>query len=172
MSALFERHCIDQLSRENDYLSRENAELRAKVTELQEIGSKHVIERQHIRRYGNRDRRQSIVLAWATRMFGQCTTQLTERALRVVEEAIEVGQAAGLTKEQVQRLIDRVYSRPAGDVREELGGLLVTCLAICEVMRISGDDLERDEMERVLSLPEEKVREKHAQKVAEGVALG
>lgn len=158
---------LDQIER----LERDNLRLQARITELQVIGSKHVLERQARDRFGGRKRRQAVVLGWATRVFGSCTSSIKERALRLLEESIEVAQAAGLSEDTVRRMVDRVYFRSMGNLREEMGGLLVTALAMCEALGVDGDELERDEMERVLSLPESFVREKHEAKVRQGLAL-
>jgi NTP pyrophosphatase (non-canonical NTP hydrolase) len=152
-------------------IERENRELHTRVTELQTLGSKHVMERQARDRFGGRKRRQMVVFKWAARVFGACTLSPMERALRILEEAIEVAQAAGVSEDTTRRMADRVYSRSMGVLRDEVGGLLVTALAMCEVLGVDGDELERDEMERVLSLPESFVREKHDAKVRQGLAL-
>lgn len=156
----YERSLLDEIDR-----------LKARVTELQDVGSKLVLERQARDRFGGRKRRQAVVLGWAKRVFGSCVLSQKERALRILEEAIEVTQAAGINEDTVRRMVDRVYYRSVGNLREEMGGLLVTALAMCEVLGVDGDELERDEMERVLSLDESFIQEKHKAKVAQGLAL-
>ena len=54
-----------------------------------------------------------------------------ERTLRFTEEALELGQAAGLTKERLLELVEYVYSRPVGELRQEVGGVATTLTAFC-----------------------------------------
>lgn len=163
----YERDQIDEIER----LKQTVSELQTKVTELQTLGSKHVLERQAMNRFGGRRQRQRVVLGWASRVFGTVTCNVRERAFRLIEEAIEVAQAAGIEVNLVERILYRVYSREAGDVYKEMGGLLITTLAMCEMLNADADELERDELERILALPESLVREKHDHKRALGIAL-
>ena len=45
------------------------------------------------------------VLAWAADVFGPVATDRRERAVRLVEEAIEVAQAEGVPAEVVERVV-------------------------------------------------------------------
>ena len=56
--------------------------------------------------------RQREIGEWVLRVFGPAFWNRTERALRVCEEAIEVGQAFGLNKEVLHKLVDYVFDRP------------------------------------------------------------
>jgi len=51
------------------------------------------------------------------------------RVYRFMEEAMELGQALDVTKEQAQTLLDRVYGNPPGDVKQEVGGVVFTMFA-------------------------------------------
>lgn len=69
------------------------------------------------------DERQAIAGQWACRCFGeQVTADRKERALRVLEEAIELAQAEGIEVNQAANLVGYVYSRPPGEPSQELGG--------------------------------------------------
>lgn len=57
------------------------------------------------------------------------TYGLDERAFRMLEEALEVFQACGLKQDDVTKLADYVFSRPVGELDDELGGLLV-CISL------------------------------------------
>ncbi len=160
MSSSYERSLLDEIDR-----------LKARITELQDIGSKLALERQARDRFGGRKRRQSVVLNWAKRVLGDEAASVKERALRILEEAIEVAQAAGVGEDTTNRMVARVFYRQTGNLQAEVGGLLVTALAMCEAIGVDGDELERDEMERILSLSEDFVREKHQAKVRQGLAL-
>lgn len=113
---------------------------------------------------GARDRRQYRVWLWICDAFGQDSVQ--QRALRMLEEAIEAYQAACGEREQAHALIDYVFNKPAGTLQQELGGLGVTILGLAETARLSADAAERTEVARVLSLPLEHFRKRNAAKNA------
>lgn len=167
MSTDNERILLDEIERKDAAIEL----LTTRMTELQALGTKHVLERQAMNRYGSRNQRQRLVLRWATRVFGTITTRIEERAMRVVEEAIEVAQAAGISQNTVEKILYRIYGKEPGRIEEEMGGLLVTTLAMCEVLGAEADELERNEIERILALPEGRVQEKHETKRALGIAL-
>lgn len=145
--------------------------LRNQLIELQARNSRLVMERQLSNRYGDRRQRQRSVLAWAVRTFGEVTKSTKERALRLVEEAIEVGQAAGLSRAIVERLVERVYARDPGDLRKELGGVGVTLMAFAESIGESAEELDRDEIERIFGIDPAVFQTKHASKIEAGVAV-
>lgn len=145
------------------------SELEARVTQLQSEMSALVITHQTKQRYGSRANRQRTVFNWALRMFGERTRVVHERALRVLEEATELAQAAGVNEDTARRMIDRVFFKPKGDVRDELGGVMVTTLAMAEAMNLDADDLERNEIERVMAKPEADVRASQSSKCQMGL---
>lgn len=53
------------------------------------------------------------------------------RHWRFVEESIELAQACQVPKEDVLALVDYVYNKPPGEVYQEIGGVFVTLLALC-----------------------------------------
>lgn len=99
-----------------------------------------------------RDERQKVVVEWGTRCFGADHMQdRIVRAARFIEEAAELAQAVGLTKEHAIRAIDHVYSRDPGQPWQEAGGSAVTLMALCDAIGLSADDCERREIARCLS---------------------
>jgi NTP pyrophosphatase (non-canonical NTP hydrolase) len=116
--------------------------------------------------------RQLQAVAWATRCFGKANvTSVPERANRFLEEAIELAQACNVTEEQIHRLIKRVYGKPVGDQAQEVGGVGLTLLVLCEAIQIDADTAERNELNRVLAIAPEHFRDRHQRKVAEGIVL-
>lgn len=115
--------------------------------------------------------KQSDLLAWCVSTFGaQTALSPLERAARLVEEAIEVAQAAGLQRYQAMLTLHRVYDRPAGELRQEIGGCAFTLAALAEVAGLNvAHELQR-EYERVMSIDPEFFRAKHAAKVAAGTS--
>lgn len=104
----------------------------------------------------NRDERQRIVFEWGQRAFGEGhMSDKVVRAARMIEEAAELAQACDLPKDHSQRVLDHVYSRPAGDPKQEAGGVGVTLMALCQTLGLSADECERVEVERCLSKPVE-----------------
>jgi hypothetical protein len=99
-----------------------------------------------------RDDRQATIATWTTEAFGQeQAISLQQRALRMLEEAVELYQACGAPADMAHRLFDYVFSRPVGDVAQEVGGLSVTVLALSAAAGISAEAEEVREVERVLS---------------------
>lgn len=118
----------------------------------------------------NRDARQADVHAWCARAFGvEHATNLEQRAVRFLEEALELFQAAGGSEAMAMRLMFRVFRNPSGELAQELGGAGVTLLALASAARLSADAEERRETERVLAIPDEVWAQRHAAKRAEGL---
>lgn len=125
-----------------------------------------------------RNRRQAQVLTWAKKAFGTTTAVAPfERALRMLEEAVELFQSASAVaavnaseaKQRVLNTANRVFAKEPGDLKREFGGLMVTTLCLAENHGISLAEAEKDEFARVLSIPPSKWRERHAKKHAEGI---
>lgn len=62
-----------------------------------------------------------------------------ERTHRFMEEALELAQASGCSREDAHSLVDYVFGRPDGDPELEAGGVMVTLAALCSA---SGIELE------------------------------
>jgi NTP pyrophosphatase (non-canonical NTP hydrolase) len=114
--------------------------------------------------------KQKEVLAWAVEAFGDTALRFQERAARMVEEAIEVAQAEGLSPEIVRKILDRVYSRPPGDLWQELGGLMITAMALAENQGLDLHDCARQEFARVQSKTKDWWTRKHQEKIEAGTA--
>lgn len=103
---------------------------------------------------GDRGRRQATITAWARQCFGdEQATSLPQRAVRLLEEAIETYQAAGGSREMAAGLVDFVFQRPPGALAQELGGVSVCLLVMASAMGRTADGLEIDEIERVMAKP-------------------
>lgn len=72
----------------------------------------------------------------------------TERVHRLLEEAIELAQACGTSREDAIQLVDYVFDRPVGDQEQEVGGVMVTLAALCSAINISMDSAADKELER------------------------
>lgn len=162
---------IDNLRAKVGEQEREITRLNAQVTELQAKGTALVKQRQERdTAWGPRELRQRVMFHWVARVFGiHMAVSPWERALRVAEEALELAQAATVERETIIRLVDRVFGREKGIIRQEIGGLLITILAFSETMGIDSEQCERDELERVLSLPQERLIASQMLKHEQGV---
>lgn len=99
-----------------------------------------------------------------TACFGaEITNDKTERNYRFLEEALELVQSNNCTREDAHALVEYVYDRPAGDLRQELGGAMVTLAALADALRIEMEDCGSQELDRVWGKIKE-IREKQASK--------
>lgn len=116
-----------------------------------------------------RQRRQAKVLAWAVSTFGSIAKEPEERINRFLEESLELVQALNFSKERVMCLVEYVYSRPPGETFQEVGGVSLTLLALCQSLGLSADEAEAMEILRVLSADRSKFRDKQNRKAEAGV---
>lgn len=113
------------------------------------------------------------VRAWVIATLGEaCFLDRRERGARLLEEAVEAAQSEGVPPEQARRILERAYARPAGLTFQEVGGVMVTLLALCASAGISPDDAFAEEIERI-EHPEvaARVRAKQAEKAAAGTGV-
>lgn len=80
------------------------------------------------------------------------TVDESGRPLRLLEEATEAAQAAGVGHAQAGSLLDHVYGRPVGDVAHEIGACGIALLALAESVGIDADVAEVIEGRRVMSM--------------------
>jgi hypothetical protein len=122
---------------------------------------------------GSMDRWQMRVAAWVLGTFGHSVLMnRRERAMRVLEEALELAQAEGLGVVDVQRLTERVFSRPVGEPGQEGAGVAVTLFAWASSAGASVEALMREELARIEHpAMVERIRKKQAEKQAAGVGV-
>ncbi len=113
--------------------------------------------------------RQHFITRWASLAFGEEEMTPRVRALRLLEEALELAQAEGVDADTAAKVAARVFSRPVGEARLEAGGVGVCLLAYCEVRGWSASELEQAEVQRITGKPFEFWRERAAKKRAEGL---
>ena len=107
---------------------------------------------------------QSSVLRWMLATFGEeIARDKTERNHRFLEEALELVQAAGCTASEAHQLVDYVYGRPVGEVRQEVGGVMVTLAALCCAQGVNVEECSEVELRRCWANME-KIRAKQAAK--------
>jgi NTP pyrophosphatase (non-canonical NTP hydrolase) len=84
---------------------------------------------------------QSLVDRWSRLVFRERHPEITPkiRVLRVLEEALELAQAEGVTTSEAITIVDQVFSKPKGYAHQELGGVLITLAGYADT---ANDDLE------------------------------
>lgn len=81
------------------------------------------------------------VRKWVEKTFGsEIADSKLERNFRFLEESLELVQSLGMTKEQILTLVDYTMARPAGEPEQELGGVLVTLMALCGANNLGPDE--------------------------------
>jgi hypothetical protein len=115
--------------------------------------------------------RPKAALKWAEEMFGEKTARdPLERARRLLEEAIELAQAAGLDLDAVSALAARVYLRPPGDIEREVGQVAMTLEVLAANIGLDADAEASREFARVRHIPKQEWEARHAAKAAQGIA--
>lgn len=113
---------------------------------------------------------QARVHEWTTACFPtSARADVAERAHRFLEEAIELAQASNCTREDAHALVDYVFSRPEGETFQEVGGVLVTLAALCNIKDTDMELAGEQELSRNWSRIEQ-IRAKQASK-PQGSAL-
>ncbi len=111
-----------------------------------------------------------ICLAWACNAFGaEHAFNLPLRTLRCAEEAVELAQAAGVSREKMFELVDIVYSRPKGMVHQEIGGVLMVITTICAIQGGDPSFYLTNELCRILKQPIEKFAKRNQDKIDLGL---
>lgn len=101
---------------------------------------------------------QEAVGLWLVQCFGrEVASDLKERAFRFQEEANELTQAIGMTREEAHALVDYTWNRPVGETTQELGGVLVTLAALCHA---SGMDMETHALNELSRINQSEVMER------------
>lgn len=101
---------------------------------------------------------QDTCLKWAQDVLGEASVNdKTERALRFLEEALELVQVAGVSAEQVATMTDYVFGRPQGEIHQEVGGVGLTLALLCGAHDVDMDRAFKIELTRV-SDPEIKAK--------------
>lgn len=85
------------------------------------------------------------------------------RNLRFLEEALELVQSTGLSKEACLQLVYYVFSRPIGETPQEVGGVMTTLSCLCTANKVDMMNAAETELSRCW-LNQEKIKAKTALK--------
>lgn len=106
--------------------------------------------------------KERVLYDWIVRTFGgRRANDPHEQALRLLEEATEVAQAAGVDRDLVTRITDHVYSKMPGTLATEVAQARLCTLAVSATLGLNGDVIEDAEIARVLSIPTKDLRERY-----------
>ena len=86
-----------------------------------------------------------------------------ERSDRFIEEALELVQASGYSRERAHQLVEYVFGRDQGDINQEVGGVMVTLAAHCLAHDVDMHAAAERELARVWTKVET-IRAKQASK--------
>jgi len=115
---------------------------------------------------------QARAWGWITACFGSGDScSLRVRGWRFAEEAIELGQAIGITAEEHHRLVDYVHGRPAGDPAQEIGGVMLTLAGLATAAGLDVEQAAETELARVWRKIDV-IRAKQAAKTVDGPLPG
>lgn len=118
----------------------------------------------------SREVRQDVAEAWGVNTFGVMETRsVSQRTFRLNEESVEACQVAGVDPELLKIQIDEVYSRPVGQIHQELGGIGLCVLLLAAAVGLSADEEEQRELRRVLNKPAKHFTARNADKNARGL---
>ena len=107
---------------------------------------------------------QARVAPWMLACFGpEISGDKVERGDRLLEEVLELLQSGGYDPARVAVLRDYVWSRPAGEPAQEVGGVKVTLAAYCLAFGLDMHEAAEIELERIWGKVEQ-IRAKQAAK--------
>ncbi|WP_010339408.1 hypothetical protein [Sphingobium yanoikuyae] len=92
---------------------------------------------------------QERVEAWLRACFPIAVwSDRAERTHRFLEEALELAQANGCSRDDALALVQYVYDRPIGRPDLEVGGVMVTLAGLCSASQINMDQAGDRELGR------------------------
>lgn len=101
---------------------------------------------------------------WAVECFGKADAMNRQmRIFRFLEEALELAQAGGCSKDEAARVLEYVFGRPIGAINQEVGGTMVSLAVLCEAFGLDMEGCAEAEYTRILANVE-KIRARHAAK--------
>lgn len=104
------------------------------------------------------------VREWVESRIGKRHMDRRERAMRLLEEAIELAQAEGITREMVDNQAAHVYARPVGEPSQEAAGVAVCLLGWCAATGNMLATLAEREVRRIEAKPVAEIRGSVARK--------
>jgi NTP pyrophosphatase (non-canonical NTP hydrolase) len=117
-----------------------------------------------------RSDRQALVDRLLVNRFGETVAHdVKERALRLLEEALEVAQACGVHKMQVERLTHYTFGREVGELSDEIGGVSTTLLSLCQATNHFAESEEINGIQKFSEIDVRSIRAKWLRKQHVGI---
>lgn len=117
------------------------------------------------------DEKQGEIAEWVRKTFGETALDKRERMFRFFEEAIELFQSEGMTKEDATKMLDFVYAKKPGERTQEVGGVFCTLLAYCGTVGISALSALEDDLKYMQGRPQDQWRARLQRKIDAGVSV-
>lgn len=115
---------------------------------------------------------QARVSTWVAKCFGsKVAYNATERNHRFLEEALELVQSCGCSRDDAIKLVDYVYGREVGDPKQECGGVMVTLAALGTAHGLVVADCGENELVRCWNKID-LIRAKQARKIKDSALPG
>ncbi|WP_234895022.1 hypothetical protein [Agrobacterium vitis] len=136
--------------------------LREEVSKAEERGRQY--ERETAGTEEPAETLQSRVQPWMMACFGpEISADKLERGDRLLEEVFELLQSGDYPRERIRALEDYTWSRPKGEPKQEVGGVMVTLAAYCLAYDLNMHEAGEVELARIWTKVE-KIRTKQAAK--------
>jgi len=101
---------------------------------------------------------------WVVACFGEkIADDRAERNHRFLEESLELVQSLGCSASEAHQLVDYTFGRPAGEPRQEVGGVVTTLSALCSANGFDMNEAAEAELARIWTKVEQ-IRAKQAAK--------
>lgn len=110
------------------------------------------------------------MLDWCHRTFGPVALDRQERAMRLLEEAMEVAQCEGITSGLMAKMAHRTGTRPLGKLNVEVGQVMNLLECLAENAGLNARAEGEREFARCQAVTQEEWDRRHAAKVAAGTA--
>ncbi len=95
--------------------------------------------------------REKLSYSWVVACFGiDRARSRKERSMRVLEEAIELAQACGHKRADCLTQLDQTFAKPTGEIKQEIGGVLVTLASLCGLFNLDMDEIFTTEFARCI----------------------
>ncbi len=114
-------------------------------------------------------KRQFQIRKWVESRLGRTAMDSHERAMRFLEESLELAQAVGVDELEARRLLNSVWVKPKGVVEQEVGGVGTTLLGLCASLDLDMLAAFDKEIERIDNLPAEKFRIRQEENARVGI---
>jgi len=107
---------------------------------------------------------ESRVADWVNTRIGPAHMHRRERAMRLLEEALELAQSEGITEPQALAQIVYTFNRIPGEAFQEAGGVAACLLGWCASVGITLQEVAEAELKRMEAKPLEEIRASLARK--------